>query len=76
MNKRIIVSLMLVISFFLVGCGCKKKEEEIKTNYLVLVNKESKLPDDWEKTIELVDVTNSIDETYQVEKRLLKHMKN
>ena len=70
MKRKIIISIFALLSIFLVtGCGCKKKDEEAKTNYLVLVNKESKLPEDWEKTIELVDITNSIDETYKVEKK-------
>ena len=36
---------------------------------MVLVNKQSKLPENWEDTIELVDVYTGLDETYQVEKK-------
>ena len=36
---------------------------------MVLVNKQSKLPDDWESRIKLVDVYTGLDETYQVEKK-------
>ena len=64
----LIVSMMLLFVFSITGCGCKKKEEK-KTDYLVLVNKESKLPDDWESRIELVDVTNGLGETFKVEKK-------
>ena len=41
----------------------------MKTDYLVLVNKQSKLPDDWESRIEIVDVYTGLDETYKVEKK-------
>ena len=67
-SRKIIISLFaIIIVFTLTACG--KKEEEIKTDYMVLVNKQSKLPEDWEKRIELVDVTNGLGETYQVEKK-------
>ncbi|MBR3357145.1 MAG: M15 family metallopeptidase [Solobacterium sp.] len=52
--------------------GCKEEEmnkESSKTDYMVLVNKQSKLPEDWEDRIELVDVYTGLDETYQVEKK-------
>jgi hypothetical protein len=38
---------------------------------LVLVNKENKLPEDWESKIELVEVQNAYDETIRVEKEAL-----
>ena len=41
----------------------------MKTDYMVLVNKQSKLPDDWESRIEIVDVYTGLDETYKVEKK-------
>ena len=43
-------------------------EKEKKLDYLVLVNKENKLPDNWENEIELVEVQNAYDETISVEK--------
>ncbi len=39
-----------------------------KYDYLVLVNKNNKLPDDWEDNVELVETTNAWDETIEVEK--------
>ena len=61
-----IASLVLVCIFTLTGC---KKENKI--NYMVLVNKQNKLPDDWEATVELVESTNKYGETYKVEKKAL-----
>ena len=60
-----IVALVITCLFSITAC----KNDASKTNYMVLVNKESKLPEDWEKTIELVNVTNGLGETYQVEKK-------
>ena len=57
---------------FLTACNKEKKNEASKTDYMVLVNKQSKLPEDWESRIELVDVYTSLDETYQVEKKTSK----
>jgi hypothetical protein len=47
--------------------------DEVQTgiDYLVLVNKENKLPDDWENKVELVEVQNAYDETIRVEKEAL-----
>ena len=65
LKKIFIVTLVLICVFSITAC----KNEGSKTNYMVLVNKESKLPENWENTIELVDVTNGLGETYQVEKK-------
>ncbi len=54
---------VLACIFTLTACG------DSKTNYMVLVNKQSKLPNSWEDTIELVDVYTGLDETYQLEKK-------
>lgn len=64
---RNILIVVLVIAFIFGITACK--QEESKTDYMVLVNKESKLPENWESTIELVDVYTGLDETYQVEKK-------
>ena len=60
-----ITVLVLVCLFTLTACG----KEESKTDYMILVNKESKLPEDWESRIELVDVYTGLDQTYKVEKK-------
>ena len=70
MKNKIIISLLVVVSLFIVtACKKEEKEEESKTDYMILVNKKSKLPDDWEDRIELVDVYTGLDETYKVEKK-------
>jgi len=46
-------------------------EDQMNIDYLVLVNKENKLPDDWENKVELVEVQNAYDETIRVEKEAL-----
>ena len=48
----------------------EEKKEDI--DYLVLVNKENKLPDDWEEKISLTEVENKYGETYLVEDKTLK----
>ncbi len=63
--KRLIcvfIAAVFVLSF--AACG---KEDGI--DYLVLVNKENKLPDDWEAKLETVHVTNSLGDDVEVEKK-------
>ena len=60
-----IATLVLVCIFTITGC----KKEESKINYLVLVNKQNKLPDDWEANVELVDAKNKYGDEYKVEKK-------
>jgi D-alanyl-D-alanine carboxypeptidase len=67
MKKKYIFSIIaIILCIAVVGCG---KKEESKIDYLVLVNKQNKLPDDWEEKVELVDVKTGLDETYKVEKK-------
>ena len=49
----------------------KDETENERIDYLVLVNKENKLPEDWESKVELVEVQNAYDETIRVEKEAL-----
>lgn len=65
LKNVLVVVLVLVSVFTLTSCG----KEDSKTDYMILVNKQSKLPEDWESKIELVDVYTGLDETYQVEKK-------
>lgn len=62
-RNLIFLSLVLVFALTITGCG------KDSINYLVLVNKQNKLPDDWEKTVELVEVENGLGEKYKVEKK-------
>lgn len=65
-NRKIIFFIMLAVVGLMTLTACGKK-----TNYMVLVNKQNKLPDNWEKTIELSDAKNFLGETVQVEKKAL-----
>lgn len=69
---KIIVVLLLFVSLF-VTTGCNKKST--KYDYLVLVNKYSKLPDDWEKNVKLVDTKNAWDEDIKVEEKAYEQYK-
>lgn len=64
--RNIFIAILVIACVFgITGC----QNDESKTDYMILVNKESKLPDDWESRIELVDVYTGLDEIYQVEKK-------
>ena len=63
--KNLFIALLVIACVFGIT-ACKK---DSKINYLVLVNKQNKLPDDWEANVELVDVVNGQNETYKVEKK-------
>ena len=55
--KRIVCIILTVVTLAaLVACGAQNKG----IDYLVLVNKENKLPDDWEEKLETVTVKNSL----------------
>ena len=66
--KKVLFSIITVLALLLVVTGCKREG----FNYLVLVNKQNKLPDNYEEKVNLVDATNAFDETIQVEKQALK----
>lgn len=67
--KNIIVIVLVVLCVItLSGCGSEEKE---KIDYMVLVNKEHKLPDNWEEIVELVDAKDFEGGTIQVEKEAL-----
>ena len=79
MKKVYLSVLWLLITMLLVWCWVKNEEviideinegESVTTgiDYLVLVNKQHRLPDDWEDKVELVEVQNAYDETIRVEK--------
>ena len=69
---KYLVSVFVFVAFvFTLTTACTSKKDKI--DYLVLVNKENKLPDNWEEIVELEESTNSLGKTYQVEKEALKH---
>ncbi len=65
-----IFSFLLVLLVLVGFTACGKKEEE-KIDYLVLVNKQNKLPDNWEEIVNLSDATDFEGGTIQVEKEAL-----
>ena len=71
-GKRIIsvilaLILVAVVIITLAACGKKEPEKEQGIDYLVLVNKENKLPDDWEENLKTVTVKNSLGDDVEVE---------
>ena len=69
----VLVGVVLACVIGITACGKdeKKEEKEVKYDYLVLVNKQNKLPDDWEEKVELVDAKDFEGGTIQVEKEAL-----
>ena len=78
-KKYLLIALLAIAVLFTSACTKKeeeKKEEKSKMDYLVLVNKQSKLPSNWEDIVELTDVTNGLGDTYKVEKKTAKAYEN
>ena len=74
-KKISIILLVLVSVLFLTACTKEEEKDEAKYDYLVLVNKKNKLPDDWEENLELVKTKNAWDEDIQVEKKAYEQYK-
>lgn len=78
MKKRLFLLVtILSLTLLITGCGKEKEEKssDKKYDYLVLVNKYSQLPDDWEKNVELVKAKNAWDEEIEVEKEAYEQYK-
>ena len=73
MKKKSIILLTAVITTALLTTACSKDAKKI--DYLVLVNKYSQLPDDWEKNVELVSAKNAWNEDIKLEKETYKQYK-
>lgn len=75
MKKNKLIVLITILTFTLLITACDKKEEEKETkekyDYLLLVNKQNKLPDTWEKEVELETVKDIWGDDVQVEKEAL-----
>ncbi len=72
MNKNIILVLLLIVvivAAFVFGTVHHHYD------YLVLVNKYTQLPDDWEKNVDLVDAKNAWNEDIKIEKNAYKAYK-
>lgn len=73
-KKSLILAMSIALVAIIFTSACNKKEEKKETakkeyDYLVLVNKNSKLPDDWESNVELVNAKNAWDEDVKIEKK-------
>ena len=72
-------SLMILIATLLLTCifttACSEIKDNSKYDYLVLVNKQNKLPDNWESVVELVDTKNAWDEDIKIEKETFEKYK-
>ena len=62
--KKYIKLLFIMIFVLLINTACGKDD----INYLVLVNKQNKLPDDWEGKVTLVDAKNAWNDDIKIEK--------
>ena len=76
--KKLFVLLLVVVGITtLTACDVEEENESSKGgyDYLVLVNKYTQLPDDWEKNVKLVDAKNAWDEDIKLEKEAYKNYK-
>ena len=68
-NWAVILTLVLVVACLV----CVVVAEEIQTDYMILVNKQHLLPENWPETVELETARNSFDDReFLVEKEALK----
>ena len=67
---RITTALLLAAAMLLTACACGAAAS--KTDYLVLVNKENKLPEDWEQNLKTVKYTNSVGDEVETEEQAYK----
>lgn len=70
MMKKFLLALLTL--FFIVPTAFAAQN----FNYLILVNKNVKLPDDYESKVELIEVENSFGRKFQIEKTTYKHFQN
>lgn len=73
MKKSVLLIGIILLAIFITTACTNNKDT--KYDYLVLVNKYSKLPDDWEKNVELVTTKNAWDEDVKVEKEAYEQYK-
>lgn len=66
LKKKNIIVITILVGLFC-ATACSNKKENVKYDYLVLVNKYVKLPDNWKKSVKLVNTKNAWDENIQIE---------
>lgn len=69
MNKKGLLLIIVLFVTLLFIAGCETLSLNTKYDYLVLVNKYSKLPNDWEPNVRLVTTKNAWKEDIQVEEK-------
>lgn len=67
-KKSLLLIIVLFVTLFFIT-GCETLNLNIKYDYLVLVNKYSKLPNNWEDNVRLVEVKNAWKEDIQIEEK-------
>ena len=70
--KKTICIVMVLLVFLGVVSGCSSQDSKKGIDYLVLVNKENKLSDDWEEKLETTVFYNTLGEDVEVEKEAYK----
>ena len=80
MKKNIILAIAIILMVGTLTTACQNKNETKSPNgkydYLVLVNKYSQLPDNWEKNVELVSAKNAWMKTLNLKKKHIINIKN
>ncbi len=60
----IVITILMLIS----AVACSRPTGDARLDYLVLVNKENKLPDGWELALDTVRITNSVGDEVETER--------
>ena len=71
MKKAKLWLLLALTVLLLAACGSQQEpsqDEQAGIDYLVLVNKENPLPEEWEDTVDTVHMTNSLGDDVEVER--------
>ena len=71
MNKKFLASM--IAGLFSINVVCAEISPNNDFNYLVLVNKVEKLPDNYESIVQLITVKNSFGREFQIEKETYQH---
>ncbi len=74
-KSKILLGIIVLLVAVLLTTACKVKESANEYDYLVLVNKYTQLPNDWEKNVKLVETKNAWDEDIKVEKEAFEQYK-
>ena len=73
MKKKSIFLIAIALIVVIISAACENKDNGY--DYLVLVNKYTQLPDDWEKNVELVETKDAWGDEIKVEKEAYEQYK-